>query len=116
MNFLRWNVLRVAGSFIAGLLLLTLLLAQAAMNNQPASLGPNVVSAQTPPSPPSPALKSPVDFFRELLAMDLAERKQFLAIVACSTLLFVGSNGIVWEHLRDGHLARIGISVPQQAA
>jgi len=79
MTFPRRNVLRVTRSLGAGLLFPCLLFAQPAVNNQPASLGPNVVSAQTPPNPPSPALKSPVDFFRELLAMDSAERKQFLA-------------------------------------
>ena len=78
MSFLRRNVLRVTGGFSAGLLLPSLLIVQAA-TNQPALPDPGSISAQPPPVPPLPAHKSPVDFFRELLAMDLTERKQFLA-------------------------------------
>jgi len=75
MIFPRRKVWGVAGSLGAALLFSGLLFAQAATSG-PASPGPDAVSV--PPMPPPPALKSPVDLFRELLAMNLADRKQSL--------------------------------------
>jgi hypothetical protein len=77
MSLPRANRLALAASFGAALLFFGALLAPAAMS-QPASLNPGTAAAAMP-LPPSPPLKSPVDFFRELLAMNLAERKQSLA-------------------------------------
>ena len=78
MSFLRRNISRVTGSLGVGLVLLWLLFAQAA-TNQPVLTGLGSTSAQIPTVPPSAVPKSPVDFFRELLARDLTERKEFLA-------------------------------------
>ena len=77
MSFLRRNRLGLTGGFGAALLFSGLLFVHAAMN-EPASLKTGAASADAP-LPPLPPLKSPVDSFRELLAMNLAERKQSLA-------------------------------------
>ena len=76
MTFLRRKVLCAAGASGAVLLFSGLLFAQASTNRLAL---PRSGAASVPPVPPPPALKSPVDLFRELLAMNLTERKQFLA-------------------------------------
>src|SRR5262249_51968249 len=46
-------------------------------------------------------------------------RGQFLAILGVSIALFLFTGGPLWAHLRDGHLARIGVSygvIPPAAA
>lgn len=44
----------------------------------PASTRPNADAPSLPIMPPIPSIKSPVELFRELFAMNAAERKQFL--------------------------------------
>jgi hypothetical protein len=77
MNSLRRKILWAGAGVGAGLLCACFMFAQPAAS-EPSSPKSNPAFAETPVSP-SPVLKSPVDLFRELLAMDLAERKEYLA-------------------------------------
>ena len=85
MSLPRRNIFRVAILLGASHLLAASLLAQAATNH-PASATTNSTRARPfesgipmpPESPPLPPSQSPISFFRELLAMNAAERKQAL--------------------------------------
>lgn len=82
MSLPQRDIFRVAALLGASHLLAASLLAQAATNH-PASAPANATPARPlesmPPAPPKPVLPlPPISFFRELLAMNAAERKQAL--------------------------------------
>ena len=76
MSLLRRKVWWAGVGVGSGLLLFCLVFAQPT-TNEPAFLKP--ITASPKPPAPLPPVKSPVDLFRELLAMNLAERKEYLA-------------------------------------
>ncbi|MGO8930298.1 MAG: DUF3106 domain-containing protein [Limisphaerales bacterium] len=86
MSLFRLTIFRVAALAGAGHLLLAAPLAQAGANDavsapaDSAPVPPLVARSPAPPTPapPSPLLRSPISFFRELLAMDAAGREQAL--------------------------------------
>jgi hypothetical protein len=86
MSLPQRDIFRVAALLGASHLLAASLLAQAT-TNQPAPAPASLISARPPeprppapprPAPPLPSSGAPISFFRELLAMNAAERKQAL--------------------------------------
>ena len=76
MSLPRYNVFRLAALFGASHLLLAALPTQAAANQTVSA--PTSPPPAHPPMPPLAPARSPINFFRDLLAMDAAGREQAL--------------------------------------